>query len=460
MISRSPLPTVFCCLVALAACSTTSPDVARAPATLDFLFATTTVTLPESAHVGLPCSTSATNVGGGCTALQHFIFFGRDRERIAESTFATNAGIAGAQIKYTWRELEPQRDRYDFAKISEDLATLARHDKRLWIQLQDVSFAAEARVVPDYLLDDPAFGGGVASEYEGEPPAARVVGRMARRWDPAVRARFARLLDTLGRVFDGKIEGLNFAETAFSVSTSPAHHPPGFSYDAYAEAVKAIMSAGRSAFPRSHVMVYANFMPGEWLPDNDRGYLRGVYAHAEGIGVSVGGPDLLPYRRGQRNHSLRLITARGASTVAGLAVQDGNLAERNPATGARVRVAELVCYAMDTLRLDYLFWGTEEPYYSNEVLPWLSRRTPPCIRSTPGSVAPPPTRRGAPNKDRGYRATRLRAREREGRRGRPSSCRGSTRGSRRSTSPAVSSTAPAPTTTAAAGTRRTTTRCI
>jgi hypothetical protein len=219
---------------------------------------------------------------------------------------------------------------------------------------------------------------------------------MARRWDPAVRARFARLLDTLGRVFDGKIEGLNFAETAFSVSTSPAHHPPGFSYDAYAEAVKAIMSAGRSAFPRSHVMVYANFMPGEWLPDNDRGYLRGVYAHAERIGVSVGGPDLLPYRRGQRNHSLRLITARGASTVAGLAVQDGNLAERNPATGARVRVAELVCYAMDTLRLDYLFWGTEEPYYSNEVLPWLSRRTPPCIRGAPGSVAPPPTRRGAP----------------------------------------------------------------
>jgi hypothetical protein len=114
-------------------------------------------------------------------------------------------------------------------------------------------------------------------------------------------------------------------------------------------------------------------MPGEWLPGDDRGYLRGIYAYADSIGVGVGGPDLLPFRKGQRNHSLRLIAARGAATVAALAVQDGNLAERNPATGARVTVEDLVRYATDTLRLDYIFWGTEEPYYSKAVLPWLTR---------------------------------------------------------------------------------------
>jgi hypothetical protein len=307
---------------------------------------------------------------------KHFIFFGRDRERIADSAFVANPNIAGAQIKYTWRELEPRRDRYEFEKIAADVALLARQHKRLWIQLQDVSFGAENRLVPDYLFDDPAFGGGVASQYEGAPPNTRVVGRMARRWDPAVRARFAKLLDTLGRAFDGKIEGLNFAETSFSVGDNRATHPTGFTYDGYAKAIKEMMSAARGAFRQSAIIVYGNFMPGEWLPDSDHGYLRGIYAFADSIGVGVGGPDLLPFRRGQRNHSLPLIAARAASTIAGLAVQDGNLAEKNPATGARVSVEELIRYATDTLRLDYLFWGTEEPYYSKEILPWLARLRP------------------------------------------------------------------------------------
>jgi hypothetical protein len=318
--------------------------------------------------------------------LKHFVFFGRDRARIADSAFLANPNIAGAQIKYTWRELEPRRDRYDFAAIAEDLSALARHHKRLWIQLQDVSFGAENRVVPDYLLDDPAFSGGVADQYEGKPPNTRFVGRMARRWDPAVRARFARLLDTLGRAFDGKIDGLNLAETSFSIGDAPATHPAGFTYDGYAKGIRASMSAAHAAFPRSRVIVYANFMPGEWLPDDDHGYLRGIYAYADSIGVGVGGPDLLPFRRGQRNHSLRFIAARGANTVAGLAVQDGNLAERNPVTGERASVEALVRYATDTLRLDYIFWGTEEPYYSKEVLPWLAGLVLPAGRLTSPQV--------------------------------------------------------------------------
>lgn len=308
---------------------------------------------------------------------QHFIFFGRDRQRIEDSAFVANPNIAGAQIKYTWRELEPRRDHYDFTKITEDLAALARHHKRLWIQLQDVSFSASVRVVPDYLIDDPAFAGGVANQYEDAPSRTRFAGVMARRWDPAVLARFTRLLDTLGRAFDGKIEGLNFAETAFSLSASDSLRPAGFTNDGYARGIRAMMASGRSAFHRSRVVVYGNFMPGEWLPDDDHGHLRGVYAYADSIGIGVGGPDLLPFRRGQRNHSLRLIAARGPTTVAALAVQDGNLAEKNPATGARVTVDDLVRYATDTLRLDYIFWGTEEPYYSRDILPWLSRSTPP-----------------------------------------------------------------------------------
>ena len=57
---------------------------------------------------------------------------------------------------------------------------------------------------------------------------------------------------------------------------------------------------------------------------------------------------------------------------AGLAVQWGNLDDANPATGDRVTVAELSAFARDSLRVDYVFWGVQEPHYSKAVLPYLA----------------------------------------------------------------------------------------
>jgi hypothetical protein len=55
----------------------------------------------------------------------------------------------------------------------------------------------------------------------------------------------------------------------------------------------------------------------------------------------------------------------------GLAVQDGNLEEINPQTKMRVTVVELFRFATEDLKVDYLFWGMEEPYYSQDVIPFL-----------------------------------------------------------------------------------------
>jgi hypothetical protein len=319
---------------------------------------------------------------GGCTeetgselAPENFVYFGVERSRIADTDFLETESIVGAQLKYRWQELEPERDRYDLRPILQDLAFLERHGKRLFIQLQDVSFEEAIVNVPDYLRDDPVFGGGVALQYEYDVNDETVLiaeGWVARRWDPAVRERFIKLLRVLGDSLDGRIEGLNLPETSIGFGDSGEHDPPGFSYEGYLESVKALMTAAREAFPRSHVIQYANFMPGEWLPGNDHGYLRSVYEHADRIGAGVGGPDLLPHRRGQQNHSYPLIATRGPNTVAGVAVQWGNLDETNPETGERVTVDALYRFARDSLRLDYIFWGTQEPHYSNEILPHLS----------------------------------------------------------------------------------------
>ncbi len=300
----------------------------------------------------------------------HYVFFRRDHDRVADTSFLQHPQLVGAQLTYTWRELEPTPDQYAFDGIRERLAFLTAHGKRLFLQLQDVSFS-ETIVTPDYLRTDTTYHGGIARKYEvGADGVPRFGGWVARRWDPAVRARYARLLAALAHEFDGRIEGVVLAETSIGFD-DPAQQPLGYSPDAYAAGVRDMLTAARAAFQQSCVVLYANFMPGETLPDQDRGLLRGVHTHAAAIGAGIGGPDVLPYRPFQRSHSLALIAQRPPGVIAAMAVQDGNLTDRDRRTGRRITVAELYAYAVTPLRLDYLFWGTEEPYFTADVLPFL-----------------------------------------------------------------------------------------
>ena len=305
--------------------------------------------------------------------IQHYVFFEFDRPRIEEAGFLEHPDIAGAQLKYSWRELEPRKGEYDFAAIASDLQFLESHGKRLFVQLQDVSFVPTIVNVPDYLREDPLYGGGADMTYysttdDGENLVAE--GWVSRRWDPDVRERFGLLLQALGREFDDRIEGINLPESSIGFG-APHMAPAGFTPERYRDALLEIMSLAGAAFSSSAVIQYANFMPGESLPEEDHGYLRSVYAHAETTGVGVGGPDLLPYRWYQRMHSLPLIRDRADGVIAGIAVQFGNYGDRHRRTGQRITVPELHTYARDELHVDYLFWSTEEPFYSRDVLPYL-----------------------------------------------------------------------------------------
>src|SRR5579864_1381571 len=93
--------------------------------------------------------------------LHHYIFFNRDRERIGEESFLQTKAFEGAQIKYSWRQLEQGPGGYDFSDIEHDLAFLTSKGKRLFIQIQDASFDPSIITVPRYLLNDPKYHGGI-----------------------------------------------------------------------------------------------------------------------------------------------------------------------------------------------------------------------------------------------------------------------------------------------------------
>lgn len=307
--------------------------------------------------------------------MHHYVFFNRDRERISDSSFLETKSFEGAQLKYTWRELEPAKDSYDFSLIEKDLKFLASKGKRLFIQLQDVSFDKSIVNVPKYLLNE-TYNGGANQDYsiEGDNEEKAVAGGwVARRWDRAVQERFHKLLLALGEKFDGRIEGINLPETAISFGESGKLFPKGFTFEAYREAVITNMKVLKRAFPKSVAMQYANFMPGEWLPEKDKSYLSSVYQKAKELKVSVGGPDLLPYKPGQMNHSYRLIREAGGIVPTGIAVQWGNYEHVNPKTKERIKISELFDFAAGYLKVDYIFWSTQEPFYSEQLIPFLRK---------------------------------------------------------------------------------------
>jgi hypothetical protein len=313
-------------------------------------------------------------IGAPAAELHHYVFFNRDRQRISDPAFLGTKAFEGAQLKYTWHELELGKDGYDFSAIEHDLTFLTSKGKKLFLQLQDASFDPTVVNVPRYLRNDHRYNGGVERQYsikDDDEEYAVPEGWVARRWDPAVQERFHKLLSALGREFDGKIEGINLAETAVEFGESGRLFPKGFTPALYRDAVITNMIAMKRAFPKSITMQYANFMPGEWLPGEDLGYLRTVYERAKDLKVGVGGPDLLPYKPGQMSHCYPLIRECAGNVPTGIAVQEGNYQHTNPKTTQPVTIPELVEFATEYLKVDYIFWCTQEPFYSGTLIPFI-----------------------------------------------------------------------------------------
>lgn len=309
--------------------------------------------------------------------IKHFVYFARDRNALKDHPLLTHNRFSGAQIMYLWSKLEPTEGKYDFSAIQHDYDYLKKFGKKLFIQLQDATFNPKVRGVPEYLNTSEYDGGSIPQLND----FGKADGWSAKRWNNKVQNKFALLLAALGSAFDGKIEGLNLQETAIGVSPG---RDPSFTYSGYRDAIKANMLSMRKAFTRSTPMQYANFMPGEWLPWEDKGYLRSIYEYGEKIGVALAAPDLMVKRKGQLNHALAMMHEHKYSTSLGIAVQDGNYVgltgadftqgsklhgQENKIIEKRRNIVPLLhAFAADFMKVNYMFWVNQKPYFEEDVL--------------------------------------------------------------------------------------------
>ena len=265
----------------------------------------------------------------------HYLTLSHKDSRTAWQAIASQPGFAGGQRYYTWRQLEPERDHYDFSAIEMDLAFLHQQHQRLVLEVWDTTFLNHEIPVPDYLMADPVFKGGIARATEN-PAGART-----KRWVPAVMDRYLHLVAALGKRFDPEPDFVGFVHT----ETAMESKGPGFEdfkgadYDA--QMCRLVVNS-RKAFPNTPVIVFGN-----WYPYRGKDGLKSLSLLAQTNGVGWGGPDLCP---GTKVWGYDIIRANAGQMALGLSAQwqtyDG-----------RWTAQQLLDSAIHDFKLNFVFWG-------------------------------------------------------------------------------------------------------
>jgi len=270
----------------------------------------------------------------------HYMLVYRDAPQSQLDDIRDEPTVKGAQIRYMWADLEPRKGVYDFSRIESDLDYLASMPtpKRLIAQIMDREFNTDdpTGAVPDYLLNDSQYNGGVARSKNGY---------IARIWDQAVMDRQIALYQALAHRFNDEpyFEGITTEETAPGFDSES---PPDYSRPALAAQLKRMMVAARRAWPNTNVFVYTNFLVGE---------LEGIISHAHTNQCGVGGPDVTP--RAPSAGARIIMGIDGGVRFAGkmpiaFAVQSPELCGKEGCN----RPPDIYSHAVNELGVNYLFW--------------------------------------------------------------------------------------------------------
>lgn len=292
-----------------------------------------------------------------------FLFLGGD-DAITHQDKLNQACVYGAQIIYSWKQLEPTKGNYNFSKLKKDLELLSSMNKKLFIQIQDRSFEPDVYNVPDYIRQDFIYHGGVALQYDMPGEGKKLsAGWVAKVWDPNVRRRFQLLLYRLANEFDGKIFGVNLPETAIDLDEKDL--PPGYTANRYFFAEQETMIMARKFFRASNVVQYVNFFPGEW--NNDHQYMSRIFAAAARNGIGLGGPDGLPYKPAHMQNSYPFFNAYKNKLLTAIAIQEPDYTYINPLTQQYYTFNDFYNFVTDYLGAQIIFWNVQEPFFSEKL---------------------------------------------------------------------------------------------
>lgn len=258
---------------------------------------------------------------------------------------AVQPGVAGVEKRYTWRQLEPRMNEYDFSAIAADLLLMEALDMQLVVFVMDKSFRNE-HMTPAYLWARYTLP--IRSAKPGK-------GYVAKRWDPFVIERMNRLIEEIGRQFDAnpRFEGLALQESALGIDSSILDRE-GYTPAVYRDALVNMLANARRALPRSQVFWYMNYLP------HGQSLLSSVCESAARDAIAIGGPDVLPDSEKLRKHVYPHLRKQRGSTILFTSAQYDSFRHKrrkSSGTGKYWSPLEIFEFARDQLGVQYLFWN-------------------------------------------------------------------------------------------------------
>lgn len=291
--------------------------------------------------------------------------------RVYNDLKATPA-LRGAQIRYEWADLETAKGVYDFTAIDARLAELAAIEKRLVIMIQTKSFSLDTALVPDYLKTS-AYEGGVFT-YESANKDQE--GQNIKLWNSMVRDRMIALIRALGKRYNSHpyFEGIGLTETAMG---QPVIALTSTQVDVYYANLLNINKKMREHFPNTMTFQFTNY---------PRPLLESFINGLKEMGTALGGPDTFIQEPGLLYTGAPKGVYNYYPVLSGIipmtpSVMPGNYRNtRVDGTGYEPTVSELLAFARDKLKANYIFWHRDVDYYPQvlEMLNWSEQTSDPA----------------------------------------------------------------------------------
>lgn len=263
---------------------------------------------------------------------------------------ANTAALRGLQVKFNWRELESTQGKYNWTGVDMILNRVKAAGKQLTILMEIKTFSPTEYLtfLPDYLLQNPIYEGGVQAYSTFDNPAKK--GDVIKIWNPNVFNRFDALLKAFGARYDQNknFEGIGFSESTIHCVVAGC---PGDAL--FFQKLMAINGRARTYFPHSLVYQFTNYPPGmlayqaEQLPLLANGW-GGPNIFKDDPGLNA------PGRAFQYYSSLSGIVPILPSVQSADYVWTAH-AVGGP-NGHEPTVSELLVWARDGLKANYLFW--------------------------------------------------------------------------------------------------------
>ncbi|WP_293009018.1 glycoside hydrolase [Nitrosomonas sp.] len=280
--------------------------------------------------------------------------------------------LRGMQMRFLWGWLEKSPGVYDFSIIDKHLSKLTAMNKRLVIQVQTKSFEADWKLIPDYLK---------AAKYEGGAFPFRdwgsktIDGYNIKLWNANVRDRLIALHKALGKRYNShpNVEGIGMIETAMGQAVKPLTTAQT---DKWFDNLIIVHQKMRTFFPNTMTIQEINY---------PRDYLKQITTAMVKMGGALGCPDVYPDEpglhfsgnpKGAYHHFSAL---SGVIPIAPTVEKVNYINTRGDKKGHVPTIQELLVFARDDLKANYIFWQ-RIPKYVNQVLEVMSFKTQ---RTTP-----------------------------------------------------------------------------